>query len=136
MKVALVTGSAGGLGKRIALDLAGLGYTLIMNYRNKKPDLKKIQQLSPDSIEVRADVSKKSDVKKLFRKIEQQFKHLDVVINAVGDFHFKEMHKTTSDDWKKMMESNFFSMLNCTEAAIPLMKREHFGRIINFGSAG
>ena len=69
MKVALVTGSAGGLGKRIALDLAGLGYTLIMNYRNKKPDLKKIQQLSPDSIEVRADVSKKSDVKKLFRKI-------------------------------------------------------------------
>src|SRR3990167_7286808 len=94
-KVAVVTGSAKGLGKSIALTLADRGYTLVIHYRKSRSEaqevLGKIKKRSPRSILVNADLSWKSEVKKMFAKIFAKLKRVDLLVNNVGGFLYKKI---------------------------------------------
>lgn len=140
MKVAVVTGAAKGLGADIAKFLAGEGYAVVAHF-NKSKDLANkllgsIKDDSPQSSIVSADLTKEDEVEQMFEKIEKKYKTIDLLVNNVGNFHFKPFKKTTNVEFKDLLESNIYSTLFCSRAALNVMRKQKSGHIINIGAVG
>lgn len=139
-KVVFITGGAQGLGAHMALDLAKQGAVLVINYKNSEKQaralLKRIKKFSPRSIALQADLTKKQDVNRIFKQIFTKFNKVDVLINNIGNFIYKSIDKTSPEEVKEVMESNIYTMFSCTKKVLPRMKKQKFGKIINFGCAG
>ena len=139
-KVAVVTGSAKGLGKSIALTLADRGYTLVIHYRKSRSEaqevLGKIKKRSPRSILVNADLSWESEVKKMFAQIFAKLKRVDLLVNNVGGFLYKKFSQMTTSEFRGLIESNVYSTLFCSRAVLPVMRKQKSGQIINIGVVG
>ncbi|MFA5995044.1 MAG: SDR family oxidoreductase [Patescibacteria group bacterium] len=141
MPVALITGSAKGLGKTLALALAKQGYTIIVHYRTSvvaaQQVLTQVKHYTPQSIILSADLTKEAEVKQLFNSIKKQYGKLDVLINNVGELgSYQLLSKLTLQDWQTVLASNLFSVALCTKQAVPLLKKSQAGRIINISCAG
>ncbi len=138
-KVALVTGSAKGLGRDIALELAKDGFSVAVHYRSSKKEAEKIaleiNKISK-SIIVSGDLTNEKDVEEIFSRIRREFGRLDVLVNNVGNFLFKEFSKTTNAEFRDIVESNVYSTLYCSRAAFEIMRNQKFGHVINIGSVG
>ena len=139
-KVAVVTGSAKGLGRAIALALADWGFTCVIHYRTSSREalevLKHVQKKAPDAIALSADLRNEKEVDRLFKKIFKKFKKVDLLVNNVGDFVYREFSKTTNSQFVDLLESNIYSTLFCSRALLPSMRREKSGHIINIGVVG
>lgn len=138
-RVAFVTGSAKGLGKEIALSLAKKGYSVIMHYyKNKRLAEKSFHELKniTKAMLVKGDLTNPKIVDKIFTKIKKEFERLDILINNVGNFFYKDFSKTSLEEIKEIYNNNVSTMFLCTKKAIPLMRKNKFGRIINFGCVG
>ncbi|MDO8486971.1 MAG: SDR family oxidoreductase [Candidatus Curtissbacteria bacterium] len=140
MKVAVVTGSAKGLGRDIAMVLAKDGYTVVLHYLHSADDAKKaldeIKEVSPDSIMVKANVTSDSDTEKMVGEVEEKLGRIDLLVNNVGNFLYKEFAKTTNSEFRNMIESNLYSTLYVSRAALSLMRKQKSGQIINIGAVG
>lgn len=140
MKVALVTGSAKGLGLDVAKALAKDGYTIVIHYYHSADDAKKalaeIQKVSPKPIMVKADVTNEADVAKMIGEVEKRLGRIDLLVNNVGNFIFKEFAKTTNAEFRDMIESNLYSTLYMSRAVLPLMRKQKSGTVINIGAVG
>lgn len=140
MKVAVVTGSAKGLGLDVAEMLAKEGYTIVLHYHHSADDAKKalaeIQKISPGSIMVQADVTSETDVEKMVGEVEKKLGRIDLLVNNVGNFLFKEFTKTTNAEFRDMIESNLYSTLYMSRAVLPFMRKQKSGLIVNLGAVG
>ncbi len=139
-KVALVTGSARGLGKHIAIELARQGYVISLNYCSSENDAKETlseaQKHSPKSIMIKADVTDENQVRSMIQQIATRFGRLDVLINNVGNFIYKPLSETTSNEFLYIVTNNLQSVFLCTKYALPIMRKNGYGRVISFGSSG
>jgi len=139
-KVAVVTGSARGLGEAIVVALADWGYTVVVHYRKSKSEaeevLTKVRNKSPMSILVAGDLCDEIVVGKVFGEIFKKLGRVDLLINNVGDFIYKEFSKTSNEEFKNIVESNLYPSLFCSRAALPYMRRAKTGHIINVGTVG
>ncbi len=140
MKVAVVTGSAHGLGADIAKELAKDGYTLVIHYLHSASDalklLTEIKKVSPKSIAIKADVTSETDVVKMVGQVNGKLGRVDLLVNNVGNFIYKEFGKTTNAEFRDMIESNLYSTLYVSRAVLPLMRKQKLGTIINVGVVG
>ena len=139
-KVAVVTGSAKGLGKAIALSLVEGGFTAVIHFRKSKSDAEKLLNLvrkkSPKSIMVFGDLTDEKQVKLMFDQVYKTLGRVDLLVNNVGNFLYKEFSKTTNSEFKDIIESNLYSALFCSRAVLPQMRKQKSGYIINIGSVG
>lgn len=140
MRVAVVTGSAKGLGRALAVALAKQGYVVVVHYRSSSTDAKKVfaqvQRYSPRSMLVQADLTQTAQVQKVFTDIKRCFKKIDVLINTVGDFGpYQPLSQWTLRDWEQVIQSNIYTVALCTQYAAPLLRQSRSGRIINFSCA-
>ena len=137
-KVAVVTGSAKGLGKDLALFLAKEGFTVVVHYRNSKKEaldvLESVKKKSPRSIVVCGDLIDEIKVKKIFKEIFVKLGRVDVLVNNVGDYLYKEFGKTTNSEFKNVIESNLYTSLLCSRAVLGEMRKNKSGHIINIGT--
>lgn len=137
-KVALITGSAKGVNAAIAIELAKQGANVVIHYRTSKKEADQtyqtIKQYSKSNLLVRGDVTKEEDVRSIIKRVEHKFGRLDILINGVGNFIFKPINQTSSQEFKDVLESNLHSVFLMTKHALPLMRRQKYGRIINFGN--
>lgn len=140
MKVALVTGSAKGLGAEIAKYLAKDGYSVVIHFRKSAQDaknvLKEIKNHSLGSLVVKADLTDEDEVRKMIDEVVDKLKRIDLLVNNVGNFIFKPFGKTTNDEFRDMIESNLYSTLFTSRAVLPLMRKQKSGQIINIGAVG
>lgn len=138
--IALITGSAKGLGKAISLHLAKNGYIVVLNYLNSSTDanetLNNLRKFSPESISICADVTDEKQVSKMFDQIFSEFGRIDVLINNVGNFIYKPIPQTSVSEFNDVISNNLSSVFICSKYAIEIMKKNKFGRIISFGSCG
>jgi len=135
--VALVTGATIGIGREIALVLGAAGYTVLVNYRGNEKGAatvaRRIQKAGGAAEIMQADVTDSGDVERMFQRIKKDFGRLDVLVNNVGDWLRKDINKLTSADVRRITESNYYSVVECSLHAAKLMRPKKSGRIINLG---
>ncbi len=139
-RIALVTGGSRGLGRGIALALASNHATVIVNYLNRGVDAKEtVRRITSNGGQAwpfQADVTDPAQVAAIIEAIAERFGRLDMLINNVGAFLWQDVVNQTDDEWRHVIDSNLSSVFYCTRAAIPLMRRQRWGRIVNLGITG
>ncbi len=139
-RVALVTGGSRGIGKGIALGLGRAGARVAISYRANKAAaqnaLRQLQSLGCDCFAVEADVTDSARVESLVQSVLEHYGRLDVLVNNVGIFNWGTVAETTIEEWKRVLDSNLLSVFYMSKAALPAMRRQRWGRIINLGAVG
>ena len=129
-KVAIVTGGASGIGREVVKKFAAKGaHVLVGDMR--PPEVNG----DPNVIYVDVDITSPDAAVALIETATQQFGQLDVLVNNVGAFPARDGFLTTSTaDWRRAFDVNFFSMVECCRAAIPVMIDSGGGAIVSMGS--
>jgi len=137
-KVALVTGASRGIGRGIALCLAGQGADVAVNYHSSEEEaanvVGEIKRLGRKSIAIKADVSKADQVETMVKRVIQDFGRLDILVNNAGVLNYKTLEQMTEADWDWVVNINLKGQFLCAKAAAPLMEKNGWGRIINIAS--
>ena len=139
-KFALITGAGSGIGKSIALALAGAGYSVALAGRRQAPLDEVAEQARAQGVRalvVPTDVSNPDEVDHLFAQISEQFGRLDLLFNNAGIFaRSASLEDLKYEEWKAAVDINLNGMFLCTQGAFRLMKTQQpqGGRIINNGS--
>ncbi|MEW6108611.1 MAG: SDR family NAD(P)-dependent oxidoreductase [Nitrospirota bacterium] len=133
--VALVTGASRGLGKQIALTLAGRGYSVVVNYLSSRQEAEGLaREIGGGSIAVRTDVSVQEEVFDMSGKIEEIFGRLDVIINNAGIAKDNLLLKQTEPEWDEIIGTNLKGCFNIIKIMSPVMIKSGGGHIINISS--
>lgn len=127
-KTALVTGGTRGIGAAISKALQADGYTVIANFAGNKEAAKKFHDETGIKT-LKFDVSDFDDVQKQCADLK-----IDVLVNNAGITRDRMLHKMELADWKDVMSVNLDSCFNMCRAAIPHMRTQGWGRIINISS--
>tara|TARA_A100001015_G_scaffold101509_1_gene112768 strand:- start:907 stop:1683 length:777 start_codon:yes stop_codon:yes gene_type:complete len=132
-KIALITGGATGIGKGIAQALYESNATVVVTSRSKK-DLNIIKKELPNITCYNLDLTKQTDLNKLYKGIKKKFNKLDILVNNIGHtLNIKDPFANVLE-WKRVMDLNFFTAVNTTNKFIKDMKKNNWGRIINITS--
>ncbi len=134
-KLALVTGSAHGLGHAIALELAGKGADIVVNDvpQMEETALKTVEEIKALGVNARfypAFVNDEAQVNKMAEEIGP----VDILVNNAGINHDGHMRKAKKEDWDAVIDVNLTGPFICTKAFIPGMVAKGWGRIINIAS--
>jgi len=133
-KTALVTGASRGIGRAIALALADEGIHVAINYQHQKEKAEEVSGLIAEkkvnSIAVQADISKASDVEKMVLIVEKNLGNISILINNAGIAIRQKIEETTEEDFDKTIKVNLKSSFLVTQAVLPNMRRNKWGRII------
>lgn len=134
--MALVTGAARGLGRGIAAVLAQQGADIVVADRSDNADetCAAIKDVGRRAHFIGADVSREDDVARLFEVIEQEFGRLDILVNNAGIDKVQDILETSLDDWRTVLDVNLTGVFLCSKAALPFMRRQRSGRIVNLAS--
>jgi 3-oxoacyl-[acyl-carrier protein] reductase len=142
-RVALVTGAARGLGRGIAMALADEGAIVAVNDLTIDADLESaiadIRNGGGHAFPLAADVTDPAAIRRAIDEIDARGGRLDIMVNNAGTLPrgltgrtpFEEM---SLDYWNAYLALNLTSVFLCSQAALPLMRRQRFGRIINIAS--
>jgi len=134
-KRALVTGSARGIGRRVIERLAGAGCDVAVHYRTRSEAAKAlVAAMAARGVRAaafQADVTVEGEVRALLEGVGDELGGLDILVNNVGDFLVKSIARIESAEWHAIIDSNLHSVFYCCRAALPMMRRAGWGRIVN-----
>ena len=137
-KVSLVTGAGSGLGRVFCEAMAENGSDVVCSDINKawaEETAHMIAKYGVKTVVVKADVAKQSEVKALFKKADQEFGKLNVLINNAGiATKGARLHEMSLEDWNKVIAVNLTGTFLCMQEGIKLMLRQKSGSIINLSS--
>jgi len=138
-RIALVTGSTRGLGKEIALELARRGARVAMNYANSQDVAERafadLKAVSKHSFLVRGDVTDSAGVEGVCREVVDRLGPIDIlVLNATCDQPHKPIDEYDWEFFQTMLDFFVKSPVLFTQACVPHMKRQRWGRIIHITS--
>ena len=139
-KGALVTGANRGVGRRLALLLAELGFDVAVNYRTKSDEAEQVaeeaREFGVQAVALQADVSVEAEAHRLVEQAEEFSGGLQVLVNNVGNYHHGPLPELTAEKMQEMLASNLMSTFHTSQAAVKLMAQRGKGRIISIGYAG
>ena len=135
-RVAIVTGSGRGIGQAIALKLAEVGATVVVNDINDGGQgvAEEIQATGRQSLAVPADVSSSEDVSKMVEIAVSTYGKIDILVNNAGISRDQLLIRMSDEDWDRVININLKSVFLCTRAAVRHMLKERWGRIISISS--
>lgn len=133
-RIAIVTGGSRGIGRAVVMRLAELGANVVINYREDnsaaEATVVAAQQFGVQAIAVRADVSKLAEAQALIEATEARFQRVDLMICNAGVWEGGPVEEISEELWDRTMEINLKGTWTACRAAIPLMKKQRFGRIV------
>ncbi len=140
-KVALVTGSATGIGRGIALALAHEGAAIVVNYTKSLPEAeatqREIEAMGAKALLVRADVSRDEDVRRMVQTTMDNLHRIDILVNNAGitrRIPYTDLESATGEVWDELFGVNVKGTFFCARAVAPIMKKQGEGCIINVAS--
>lgn len=137
-KVALVTGASRGIGRAVALSLAGQGAAVAVNYRERAKEatevVAEIEKAGGKAMAVAADVSDGAAVAGMVAAIEQKLGPVDVLVNNAGVAIIRNIDELTEEEFDQTIAVNLKSAFLCTRAVLPGMRKRKWGRIVNISS--
>lgn len=139
LKKALVTGSAVGIGRAIALDLATKGFDVAFHYNNSAEAAQQASQEAATygvkSITIQADITQPEQAKSLVETAQKELGGLSVVVNNVGNYSEQKISQVSIEEWHHILDSNLNSTFYVNQTAISYLKAAGWGRIVNFAFA-
>lgn len=137
-KTALVTGAGRGIGAAIALELARAGADVAINYSRSQAQAaevqRAIQSLGRRSVIIQADVSRKTEIDRMFDQVEAQWGPVDILVNNAGVEFRKPFREITEELYDHVMNTNLKGAFFCAQRALEPMKAKGWGRVINVSS--
>src|SRR3954453_4119666 len=137
-RVALVTGGSRGIGAAIALALAEAGADVAVNYRERSAEAEavvaSVTALGRRAVAVPADVSGSSAVGGMMRALAATLGPPDILINNAGIGLVRGLDDLTEADFDQTIAVNLKSVFLCIQAALPHMRGQGWGRIVNISS--
>jgi 3-oxoacyl-[acyl-carrier protein] reductase len=133
-KVAVVTGGSEGIGRATALRLAEEGAHVAICARRKEPldnVAADIQKFGVQGLAVAADMSKAEDVERFMKAVIDRFGRVDILVNNAGTSKRGAFLELTDEEWAADLELKVFGAIRCTRLAVPHMKKNGSGRIVN-----
>src|SRR5215213_8593690 len=133
-KVAVVTGGTQGIGRATALRLAQEGASVAICSRTKAAvdeTAAQIGKLGVQALGVQADMSKTADVERFMKAVIERFGRIDILVNNAGTSKRGAFLELTDEEWSADIELKVFGAIRCTRLAVPHMKKQGGGRIIN-----
>lgn len=135
-KVWLITGSSRGLGRDLAKAVLGAGHRLVATAR-KAEDLRELVAEYGDRVRaVALDVTSPAAAREAVAVATSAFGRLDVVLNNAGYANVNSIEHVAEEDFRAQIETNFFGVVNVTRAALPVLRAQRDGHIIQISSIG
>lgn len=136
-RVALVTGSTSGIGKGIALQLAALGASVIVNGRSSTRGAQVVSTIAANGVRAAfesADLTDATQCRQLVDRAAAHFGQLDILVNNAADTSRGDVRSTTIEDWDRIHALNLRAPFFLMQAAVPHLERRGGGVILNIGS--
>ncbi len=135
-KVALVTGSARGIGRAIAVELAKRGTEVVINYAHSEAEARKTEKLCREygarTLLVKADVANREEVRAMVERILERFGRIDLLVNNAGILgRARKPLDVTDEDWDAVLSVNLKGAFIVTQEVLRHMKK---GKIVNIAS--
>ena len=136
-KVAVITGASRGIGRAIALALAGQGAAVVVSGRSAEA----LEQLAGEvraqggaALAVAGDVANSADADRLIEQTVAAFGKVDILVNNAGITRDGLLMRMKDEDWEAVLDTNLKGAFFCTRAAAKVMTKQRWGRIINIAS--
>lgn len=140
-RAALVTGSATGIGRAVAVRLAQQGYAVAVNYSRSAQEaedtLHEVHKQGVPALLIRANVAREDEVRQMVERIVQEWGRLDVLVNNAGTTRFidhRQLDALTDEVWDEILGVNLKGAFYCCRAVIPHMLANEGGAIVNITS--
>ncbi len=136
-KVAIVTGAGQGIGRAIALGLASKGADILVsdiNIDGAKDTASQVEGLGRKAVPLRVDVSKPDDAGTMVKECVERLGGLHILVNNAGVTRDGLLLRMKDEDWDTVLSINLTGPFNCTRAALKVMSKARYGRIVNIAS--
>lgn len=137
-KAALVTGGSRGIGAASAIALAKAGCDVAVNYRQRAEETEtvcaQIRALGRRALAVRADISCAAETREMTALVNRDLGTISVLVNNAGVARPQKLEDITEEDWDEITAANLKSAFLVTQAALPGMRAQKWGRVINMSS--
>ncbi|SBW03441.1 3-oxoacyl-(acyl-carrier-protein) reductase 1 [uncultured delta proteobacterium] len=139
-KVAIVTGCGKerGLGRAAALALGEQGATVIaadLEQDAVETTAAAVRSAGGKALALQLDVTSQESVDAMIKRAMDEFGRIDILVNNAGMSQRATIYELEMEDVRKLFEINWFGLFRCTKAAIDIMRKQQYGRIINMASA-
>lgn len=136
-KVALVTGASSGIGEATAIALATEGAKVAVSARRSdrlESLVKRINDSGGQALPIVADVAEETQAQDMVTKTQAEFGRVDILVNNAGVMLLGTIDGANTEDWRRMVNTNILGLLYATHAALPIMKSQGEGHIVNISS--
>ena len=136
-KVAIVTGSARGIGKSIAMQLISEGAKVVISDINAElsdATAMELKNTGADVVSIAADVSKVESAEHLIDETVKVYDQIDILVNNAGITRDTLLIRMAESDWDAVLQVNLKGSFNCLKAAAKVMMKQRSGKIINITS--
>jgi len=136
-RVVAVTGASSGIGEAVALACASAGANVALAARRADRIERLRERIVEDgglAIAVPADVGDEAQARAFIERAHSELGRLDVLVNNAGVMLLGPIENAPTEEWRQMIHANVFGVLYCTHAALPLMRAQGSGHIVNVSS--
>jgi NADP-dependent 3-hydroxy acid dehydrogenase YdfG len=136
-QVVAVTGASSGIGEATALACSRAGAAVALAARRGERIEALAQQISSEggrAIALPTDVGEEAEARAFVERTHAELGRLDVLVNNAGVMLLGPIENAPTEEWRQMIHANVFGVLYCTHAALPLMKAQGSGHVVNVSS--
>ncbi len=136
-RVAIITGGACGIGRETASTFAKEGARVVIADRDETTGEEAVAQLresGADALFYALDVTDAESVNRMVETVVNRFQRIDILINNAGITADSMLDKLTPEQWQRVIDVNLSGVFYCTQAVVPQMKKQQYGRIITASS--
>ena len=136
-KIAVVTGSAQGIGQAIATTLAQDGADVVvadLDADRCEETVARVEKLGRKAMAVSVNVGDWEQVKSLMNRVQKEWERIDILVNNAGITRDGLLLRMKEEDWQSVLQVNLTGTFYCVKAALPTMSRQRNGRIVNIAS--
>jgi NAD(P)-dependent dehydrogenase (short-subunit alcohol dehydrogenase family) len=135
-RVWFITGSSTGFGRELAEEALAQGHRVVATARRPETLADLVQKYPQTARAVRLDVTKPEEVRAAVDEAVEAFGRIDVLVNNAGYGLIGALEEVSDEQLRRQFETNFFGAANVLRAALPVLRRQRSGHVLNFSSVG
>ncbi|NMF59275.1 SDR family NAD(P)-dependent oxidoreductase [Pseudanabaena yagii] len=134
-KVAIITGASSGIGQAVAEAIANYGaHTIFISRSGAEAITSQLNAAGKSALSLPCDVTDETQVKQAIASVFERYGRIDILINNAAINQIAKIEDISLEDWNRVIATNLTSLFLCCKYAVPIMKQQRSGNIINVSS--